>query len=65
MIQQEVLENYSVYQLRKAEHRDFRLGDVRHSLADISKAKSILGYKPTHKVTEGIKETVKWHIENS
>ena len=44
-------------------HRDFREGDVRHSQADITKAKSLLGYRPTHRVKAGIKETVCWHLK--
>jgi UDP-N-acetylglucosamine 4-epimerase len=39
-------------------HVDFRAGDVRHSLADISLARRLLGYAPTHTVDEGIVETV-------
>ena len=30
-------------------HRDFRAGDVRHSLADFGKAQRLLGYAPTHR----------------
>ena len=33
-------------------------GDVRHSLADISKARALLGYAPTHSITEGIEEAL-------
>ena len=44
--------------------RDFRPGDVRHSLADISKAQKDFGYSPTHGVREGIIETIKWYVEN-
>ncbi|MGV1015862.1 MAG: NAD-dependent epimerase/dehydratase family protein [Fluviibacter phosphoraccumulans] len=35
-------------------YRDFRQADVRHSLADIGKAKRLLGYQPTHEVSRGI-----------
>lgn len=42
-------------------HRDFRQGDVLHSLADITKAQQLLGYKPTHRIDEGLKETVDWY----
>ena len=35
-------------------YRDFRAGDVRHSLADISKAHRLLGYEPTHVVSDGL-----------
>lgn len=45
-------------------YQDFRTGDVLHSLADISKAKKYLGYNPSHNAQEGLKETVKWFIEN-
>ena len=38
----------------------FRHGDVRHSQADIQKAKNLLGYHPTHDVKKGMIETVRW-----
>ena len=37
-----------------------RSGDVRHSQADISKAKELLGFNPSHTVKKGMKETVEW-----
>lgn len=40
---------------------DFRPGDVRHSLADISKARELLGYEPTHDVRRGIGEALAWY----
>jgi UDP-N-acetylglucosamine 4-epimerase len=40
----------------------FRPGDVRHSKADISKAKTLLGYLPSHTVKSGMKETVEWFV---
>ena len=42
-------------------YRDFRAGDVRHSLADISKGMSLLGYQPTHRIAEGLKEAMVWY----
>ena len=45
-------------------YRDFRAGDVRHSLADISKAKTLLGYQPTHKIGEGLKEAMQWYLNS-
>ena len=44
-------------------HGPFRPGDVRHSHADISKAKNLLGYNPTYDVRRGLRETVKWFAE--
>ena len=43
-------------------YREFRPGDIRHSLADISKAKAILGYEPTHNIQQGIHDTLPWYI---
>ena len=43
---------------------DFRPGDVRHSLADISKAKKLLNYSPSHQIKSGISETVSWYLKN-
>lgn len=41
---------------------DFREGDVRHSQADISKAATLLGYEPTHTVSEGLAVTSEWFL---
>jgi len=38
-----------------------RAGDVKHSLADISKAKSLLGYNPQFSIKEGMKTTFEWY----
>jgi UDP-N-acetylglucosamine/UDP-N-acetylgalactosamine 4-epimerase len=38
-----------------------RAGDVRHSLADISKARTLLGYNPKISVREGLKTTFEWY----
>lgn len=43
-------------------YQDFRAGDVRHSLADISKAKSLLGYNPGYRIEGGIKCTLEWYM---
>lgn len=37
-----------------------RIGDVRHSLADINKAKELLEYNPVYSVQEGMQKTVEW-----
>ncbi len=38
-----------------------RAGDVRHSLADISRARQLLGYEPTVSLAEGLRRTVEWY----
>lgn len=45
-------------------HRDFRAGDVRHSLADVSKARRLLGYEPSVRVREGIERSASWYAAN-
>ena len=40
----------------------FRAGDVRHSLADVSKARRLLGYEPTHRLGEGLKLALRWYV---
>jgi UDP-N-acetylglucosamine 4-epimerase len=47
-----------------AVYRDFRAGDVLHSLADISKAQNLLGYMPTHRIGEGMQEAMDWYIQD-
>lgn len=43
-------------------YREFRAGDVRHSLADVSAAKLELGFAPTHDVPRGMQETIAWYV---
>jgi UDP-N-acetylglucosamine/UDP-N-acetylgalactosamine 4-epimerase len=43
-------------------YREFRAGDVLHSLANIDKAKTLLGYEPTHKILTGIQTAVPWYL---
>ncbi|CEN53802.1 Vi polysaccharide biosynthesis protein VipB/TviC [Capnocytophaga canis] len=65
----ELLKKYlSEYDPKIAEveilHGPNRQGDVPHSLASIEKAEKNLGYQPTHKFAEGLKEAVDWYWEN-
>ena len=64
-------ENFSVNQLyssiqtllnsdHAATYRETRKGDVRNSLADISKAKNLLGYNPQFNFQEGLRLTVEY-----
>lgn len=45
-------------------YREFRPADVRHSLADVSKAKRLLGYRPSHSFESGLAETADWYINS-
>ena len=43
-------------------YRDFRAGDVRHSLADISKAVNLLGYSPQFCIENGLDKAAEWYL---
>ncbi|REL31120.1 NAD-dependent epimerase/dehydratase family protein [Thalassotalea euphylliae] len=63
-IKHALLDN-SVQIATEPEYRDFRAGDVRHSQADVSKAKSALGYDPSHRIQQGILEAMPWYLAHS
>jgi nucleoside-diphosphate-sugar epimerase len=44
----------------KASYQEARLGDVKHSLADISRARELLRYQPSVGLSEGLKRTIDW-----
>lgn len=46
-------------------YQDFRAGDVRHSLANVDKARQRLGYEPTHDVRAGLKQAVAWYVQDA
>ena len=41
-----------------------RAGDIKHSNADISKAREMLGYEPDYDFESGLKEAIDWYVEN-
>jgi UDP-N-acetylglucosamine 4-epimerase len=49
---------------QKPIYQDFRPGDVRHSLADITKAQRLLGYAPTHHIEQGLELAMGWYRAN-
>jgi len=44
-------------------HTNPRTGDIRHSYADITKARKVLGYNPKVDLKEGLAQFVKWHMQ--
>tara|TARA_B100002052_G_scaffold272935_1_gene274970 strand:- start:1038 stop:2063 length:1026 start_codon:yes stop_codon:yes gene_type:complete len=62
-LKDELTKNQKDYIL-EPKYNDFREGDVRHSLADISKAKNMLSYEPSHSLLDGIGEIIPWYINN-
>ncbi len=49
---------------QKPTYCDFRVGDVRHSQADIGKASRLLGYAPTHDIDAGLRAAMSWYVEH-
>jgi UDP-N-acetylglucosamine 4-epimerase len=45
-------------------YREFRSGDVRHSQADISKARNLLGFEPEFRIQAGITKAMTWYVDN-
>ncbi len=64
MIRDRVMERYPGAAAARPVYRDFRPGDVRHSLADISRAKNLLGYDPQFSVSQGLDLAAQWYMEN-
>jgi UDP-N-acetylglucosamine 4-epimerase len=45
-----------------AQYEGFRPGDIRHSHADTSRARALLGYDPDYSVGRGLEETMPWYV---
>lgn len=48
----------------KPVYREFRKGDIKHSQADISSARQLMGYEPTHTIGQGLDAALAWYIKN-
>ncbi|HEY5838107.1 MAG TPA: hypothetical protein VIT19_03660, partial [Pyrinomonadaceae bacterium] len=56
----EIMKNVTGKSTAAARYEPLRVGDVRHSLADISLARSLLGYEPRVGLEEGLRLTFDW-----
>ncbi len=61
IIREKVLKYNPTLTISEPIYRDFRPGDVRHSLADITLARELLGYAPTHSLADGLQEALPWY----
>ena len=57
-----LVEHFPRVREARPSYREFRAGDVRHSQADITKARTLLGYIPTHRVGEGLEKAMSWYV---
>lgn len=49
---------------QSAIYREFRVGDVKHSQADISKIEQLLGYIPEFTIAQGIEKAMPWYVQH-
>jgi UDP-N-acetylglucosamine 4-epimerase len=64
MLRTRLLPHFPTLEQLQPRYGEFRAGDVRHSQADISKARDLLGYQPTHDIAQGLDEALPWYMEN-
>jgi len=57
-------DNYPHIRQHSPTYRPFRTGDILHSQADISKARTLLGYAPLYRVDQGLKKAMDWYQHN-
>jgi UDP-N-acetylglucosamine 4-epimerase len=61
MLAELLLERNSGLRIAPAAHDAFRRGDVRHSRADIARARAHLGFAPTHDLRSGLRASLPWY----
>ena len=64
MIEDRLIQRTKNLKRKEPIYRDFRAGDVRHSLADISKAQQLLKYQPKYKIDKGLDESIDWYAQD-
>jgi UDP-N-acetylglucosamine 4-epimerase len=64
MLRERLLPHYPHLQRYKPVYQEFRAGDVRHSQADISKARRLVGFAPTHRIEQGLDVALDWYRQN-
>ncbi len=64
LIRDQLVEKSPGISLQEPVYRDFRVGDVRYSLADIGKAHRLLGYEPQYSVRTGMEKAAAWYINS-
>jgi len=64
MMQTLLLNKFPHLKNHRPQYADFREGDVRHSQADITKARNLLGFEPTYAINEGLEAAMNWYVAN-
>ena len=58
------LKSHNIIYEKEPIYESFRSGDVRHSLASITKISSNLGYSPYYDISNGIKKSIGWYVDS-
>ena len=64
MIEDRLIQRTQGLEKRGPIYREFRAGDVRHSQANIDKAKILLDYQPKYMISEGMNEAMDWYVDS-
>ena len=64
MIEERLIQRTQGLEKKEPIYRDFRIGDVRHSQANIDKAQALLGYQPKYMISEGMDEAMDWYVDS-
>jgi UDP-N-acetylglucosamine/UDP-N-acetyl-alpha-D-glucosaminouronate 4-epimerase len=64
VIRGKLLPDYPYLENVRPHYQAFRPGDILHSQADISKAKALLGYVPSHTLEQGLDAALDWYKNN-
>ena len=62
MIEERLIQRTEGLEKKKPIYRDFRVGDVRHSQANIDKAQALLDYQPKYTISEGMDKAMDWYV---
>jgi len=63
MIEERLIQRTEGLDKKNPVYRDFRAGDVKHSLANIDKAKQLLSYQPKYTLSIGLDESMDWYVK--
>ena len=63
MIQMKLIQKLPELEVKAPILLDFRAGDVRHSQANVDKAKRLLGYNPDYFISDGLDQAMDWYIK--
>lgn len=64
MIENRLIQKRKGLEKKEPIYQDFRAGDVRHSQANIDKAKKMLHYQPNYKIGRGMDEAIDWYVDS-